>query len=120
MDTRRCDDNFVADTGYNVDDDRRHKCIQVDTTCIQAKCIRIRCKRGIIRVSFVRLHDLTTVADELLMLSRGTLHSYQLYQHEADNNDGFFAEGQLIMQLLLSGLTTRFTSLTVYDLILKS
>ena len=39
-------DNSVADTGYNVDGDRRYKWIQVDTTCIRATCIR--CKRGII------------------------------------------------------------------------
>jgi len=41
VDRCRRNDNFVADTGYNVDGD---KWIQVDTTCIRATCIR--CKRS--------------------------------------------------------------------------
>ena len=40
VDTCRRDDNFVADTGYNVDDDRRYKWIQL------VSGLHIRLKRG--------------------------------------------------------------------------
>jgi len=49
VDTCRRDDNFVADTGYNVDGDNEYKWIQwiqlVSMPLFRATCIR--CKRGI-------------------------------------------------------------------------
>jgi len=43
------DDNFVADTGHMKTAIRELKGIQVDTSCIQATCIK--CKRGIANVT---------------------------------------------------------------------